>query len=841
MTNPFEKFDHFESRADWLGSTEVFTDLENGVKNKNNICLLGVQGSGKTSVLQCFFTAEYKKKMAQEHKIIICNADLSIQKDGDEICRYLADRIRSTAKRMLRHCQAEQELLEDLELEEADTPKALLQSIIELLGERRYLVVLVMDGFENFTSSTTVTMDHHEVLRSLIEANKLRCIVATDHDLSQDSLPASVKGSYLIQKFNLDISVGSLNEEEAKVYISRRQAEAPVQISDKMIDVLVKLSGGIPLLLEHAANCAYEHISANDGKVDGKELTAAIYERAKPFMHSWSKVLTQDQVAALKLLAQDSSNNEFKTHDFMQTPYEKAVKALVKRGLVIAPDEEYSLCVRANSLLYQRFCKENLMEEAAKQNQLAPTGLESILQQVEGKIEIKIDKMYAPGSVDSSKSYSGNATDQSKSISVENLQLNSGLSVRDVLQILGGEDLPMLEQGDSRVFFAQQLAAQMRKNIPDGSEPLLERGDYSEAEYEQRYDEAFDQISQKVVQDVEVDEENDVVVTPGQLQTLETRFSEARARCRTEMTDEFLEKQSDRCQFYMKLSVIVEDALDLPGIQLDDYSPHLVLYGKALEQSLRDNLYELFHNEEELSVHDTYAHEAIPDSEENFANKTAKDSRIGNYCFLIDDKKDYLADLCFQNGIQTERQPANRGAWERWWEQLRRDVNRARAKRNLADHADPEESPDRASLETMCRLLIGTPAKPGIMLRSAVGKALYEKLFPDGVPQAEGSANPASSQQPEAPSIPFAVKQALEGNECSMICDQIKTNGGMKGRVCQGGYLVNISPKQVQKYRDETDQADTDFVGKKFTVKIIERKTQEGKEFFSAQIVGEED
>lgn len=814
MRNPFVSYSPLESQNNWIGDTNPFIMLSHNMRMRNNVCILGVQGTGKTSLLQCFFNIEYIRRMAQDEKTIICSVDLSLQQSGSDVCQYLADRIKSTARLLLIGSPYYQMFIDALKAEDATTPQALLQNIIGILNLLGYHVVLIMDRFERFTSSTTITMGHHETLRSLIEANMLRCIVATNYDLSKDSLAPGVKGSYLMQKFTNHICLKGMPQDVAVQYIQNQQLDSKIQLPNELIAKLTEISGGIPLLLEYAAESAYDNLSKNEGKINGRELTAEIYEKSRPVLRSWCDSLTAAQIRVLKTLTNESSNNMISLFDFtgFDDDIKKAVAALRWRGLLIAPDVEYNFEVRANSLLLQRFCKEELKEPEsqlivpqAKDMRTPPLPMPDFSSIPSSGATVNI---HVHGDV-----YQGNA------LKVENIQINQGLSTSDLLKLLCESDSASLGAlPDSRGTFAAQLSSQLRKFIPNRQTPFLLPDQSSPPHvYVQDYDEEFNKLSQKMVCDIEVDEEENLVVTPAELQTLETRFAEARTRCRSSLSDELLASQSERCQFYIKLSVVVEDALELPGIQMDDYSPQLVLYGKALEQSLRDNFYELFHKEPKLSIYSTYTQLEDQSSPDVFANKLVNQTLIGNYIFLMSAKRSYLANLCHCNAIQTPNQPTDNNSWITWWRNLEDDIFEARRIRNMADHADAVLSPRKENLELMCDLLFGTSTSTGLLSRSLVGKSLLQQIFP--------------------PAISFDVAQNFVGKECHMICRTVKRNGGLNGVTCEGGYPVNISPKRVLAYRNANMYENFDFAEKELVVSIIECKTQDNRDFFAAELV----
>ncbi len=199
--NPFASRWPLESRQDWAGCDRAFEQLQEYISQRVNVCVLGPQGSGKSSLLNCFFSFPVRRRMAAEQHILVCRADLSPTADGEEMCQYLYDQLVYGVRRLLAGSSLQTELLAELEIIQSHAALTRLQQTIEMLHDYGYFILLVMDNFETFTSSPTITMNHHEVFRSLIEGGRLQCVVATDYDLSRDSLPADVRGSYFLQKF----------------------------------------------------------------------------------------------------------------------------------------------------------------------------------------------------------------------------------------------------------------------------------------------------------------------------------------------------------------------------------------------------------------------------------------------------------------------------------------------------------------------------------------------------------------------------------------------------------------------------------------------------------------
>lgn len=818
-----------EHREDWFGSQRYFQTLDDCVEQRVNAVILGPQGSGKTSLLRTMFSRDYCERLARERKLLVCEANLADRQDGEAICHYLAGQIAEKANRYLQESERTNVLFRELRgVNDEPGQQRLSRLITQLYREYGYFVVLFMDHFERFTTSPRVTMEHHEVLRSLIENDMLRCIVATNYDLSQDSLQPNMPGSYLLQKFTKPILLAPLSEEDSAALLQRHQEQADWKMPEKLMEVLYSLSGGIPWVLEAAAEQVYDNRENNGGGLDIPKAKEAIYKACLPIFKSWCKYLTSFQARTLRMLAERvTESGQYAVRDFTmeQSDLLNAAVSLKSRGLLrqteymtksgrMRPGPDHEL--RFNCLLFQRFCQEGLADQVVQENPFEKIRLEAARREQQEK-EIAWHEARMRQLEEEEKQAQIKRAQQAQTRNtyvhidhVDNMQVVQGITPGQLLELLG-------TAGESKQGLAERLSHVLRQGLSIPALPELPQG-VGEAALAQQLDELWDQAGRRVIQDVRVDEEQDLIdVTPAALQNLDIRFRDARDRCRTELTDAILEEQSERCQFYLKLSVVVEDALKFPGVQMEDYSPQLVFYGKALEQALRDNLYELFHWDQELSIYNPMTRVDAPNSGEVFRNKPVGKTYVGNYEYLIAGKKERLEGLCQTYPVHTVGMvPPD--SWADWWGQLQHDIGRARVIRNLMGHAG-EQSPTQEKLDQMCGLLMGSPAAPGILERMTVGKQLTLMLVPREIPQQ-------------------AVEQ-LVGTVCDMECTARKNNGGLRGITCEGGYTVNISPRMVQKYRVDTDAQGDALVGKIFSVRLLEYKVQDQREFFSGALVAE--
>lgn len=460
--------------------------------------------------------------------------------------------------------------------------------------------------------------------------------------------------------------------------------------------------------------------------------------------------------------------------------------------------------MRFNSLLFQHYCKEMKMMEAAKRNPLRRT------EEKKSQEKQTVINTYNYGTI-----YENGAANNSQSVNVQTMQIVQGITPKEFLQMLSDSGSPE-EMG---MLISDRLQKHIQEKFDRRAiQTAIEQPYMDIATHDDLIDQAFVRAGQQLFQDVQIDEYDDITdVTAAELQTLESRFAVAREKIHQDLTDEMLEWQSERCQFYLKMAVVVEEVLTLPGIDFGDYSAQLILYGKVVEQALRDNLFTLFHGEAELSTYSLGGKNKNPVARDNFGHMNVARTFIGSFAHLIEDKSDYLADLCANVSFDQYKGeiPSD---WAAWWRTLAADIHYAREIRNLAGHAG-SESPEREKMEEMYGLLVGSTGASGILERILTGKDLSFRYF--------------------VPAITRAEADRMKGQIYEMYCTKQKSNGGVRGKLKGTGYEVNISPRKVNRYQANASATYSTMENHIFMVKIMELKHESGKDYFVAEIESE--
>lgn len=688
----------------FIGRETIREDLIENLPTLANTVVMGVEGVGKSTLFESVFTPEYCAQMARDEHILINRLVYPTSlENGGAVFEFFFDAAKNAAE-WLKDC-GEEALYEDIldkvkaSRETNGRAESTLQDICKHIKKKGYNVVLVIDQFELLTSSGKVSQDQFGVLRSVLAQQTLYFIVATDYDFDKDCLPENTIGSVLAQLF-ADAEMNQLflkgfNEEECGEFL--RNISGRDDFTENELHRLFILTGGIPPVLFRAAYYAWEQKNAG-ANINWQGVKEALLENQKSRMDGWLKILTPQEAALLCELANQADAPRSISNGLRDGIPSK----LLKRGLIVALGNN---CYGFNSALLQAYCTQHSPEPHRPES--LHSGMPTPATPPTSTPAPPQINIYGPV-------VAGDALFQT------NNQVLAP-SVSEILRMLASDT-------------SQSLADQLAKCSLRVSELLPADLSLPEAVREQRYDEAFSEAACNILPDLEVDEDQNLInVPPTEQETLDDRFRQAQANARRNLPDALLDQLSPRCKFYLKLAVVVEDALSPLGAGImSDYSPYLLFYGKALEQALRDNLFPLFHEEEELSSYDTYADPPCKNENSNncFRRKSAKKCMIGNFEYLIRYQAGYLGELCDQQGIEAlDGTLLSREEWIAWWNDLHNQVDSARKIRNLADHSS-DRDPGVGKLDDMCEALLGTEERPGILARLKVGNDLYLKLFP---------------------------------------------------------------------------------------------------------------
>lgn len=357
--NPFRKSPtplKPQDASRWVCVKSIWDNLNELVERNENTVILGVEGSGKTSLLNMFFSSEYCTAAVSRGKLVFF-ADPSNTTDGNDLCHHFIMQLQRSVNKNLPETVS-RDFEQYLEKIKYESEKRQFTMACDYLYDKGFMLLMVMDRFEQFVSSKNITQDQHDMLRSLLDEDKMRCVVATDYDLEESSLPEDIVGSLYLQKFQQKITLTGFSLEEAQQFVARIiPADSAIQLSEKRIGNLYNLTGGIPLLFEQAACHMYELLERNASITNG-EFRAAVFEKAKHTIRHWFKFFTQAYIDVSIDAAKDI-NKPDALHTFRvrteDTQNYAAAARLRDRGLLLDNRKRSSDSYVFNSLLLQMY------------------------------------------------------------------------------------------------------------------------------------------------------------------------------------------------------------------------------------------------------------------------------------------------------------------------------------------------------------------------------------------------------------------------------------------------------------------------------------------------------
>lgn len=792
-------------RSLYVGRDRQFEDLYLKIRNGQNTVIMGPRGIGKTQFLNCAFNEEKRKELAKE-KIFVSRLYNGISDDADTFFHAVAGSLiddadifleldDENAQRTYKALHTKAQVLQDRK----ESGQGCLGSLCKFFMSKGYTAYVVIDSFEQFVNSRHIIKEHHDALRNFLANTTLRLVVATDFDFNKSTLPKDAAGSLLLQLFsNNEITLPGLSLNESNRFLGTFGIESDFDNEER--GLIYRLSGGIPYLLCKCAYYAYlqKSDSGVSGKINWKQVAVHLQDSDQELFETWARHLDEKEIALLKDRAKEG-----KLSSINKDEWDGAVDQLVKRGLLLdlsgsnVIEQRYMYPI--SSLLFMRYCGSPDIKLEAYREASAITSVPSINVHIDPGANLKI--------------VGAGGVDNSQTIVAQNAVISNGITLPELIHLIANPSQSSLPTGDFQQLLGTTLKDRFSNLLADSTFPV--QGAESDDEYELIRDKHFSAVSSKMLPDIQVNEDNEAVieVATEELLTIDQRFESVRHR-RPALTDDILMCQSERCQLYLKLSVIVEDALGVVGLFMEDYSPQLVLYGKALEQSLRDNLYLFFSTDPKISVYDTFKCCEDPTSRNVFKNLDRDMSFIGSYIYMLKAMLEHISNSCVDYGISIEGKTQGFYKWKYWWRELRNSIANVKIIRDKTDHSG-SSAPNKADLDDMCEELFGNSSNLGVLSRLTTGSALARHL----------NTNCDSK-----------TIQELENTECEVVITKIKQGNALDCSICDSQYTAKISKSAVNTYL-LTHDGITLSEGLRINAKLGLYELQDGNEFFHATLV----
>ena len=375
--NPFE-FNTMpvDSLSKLLNRDAEIEKLRDCVEKRKQTVILGPEGVGKSSLLNGVFDRDYRIQKAKEKTLISPVTEFPSDLKDEDIYNHFAEMIVNSV-RILSQCGLKGEMDEILRecreiRNEGNPAEGYFEKIVNLLYHTYgYRLVMVVDNLEKFTSSKEANMKHHEALNRILYC--VQYIVATNYDLTVDSIAPGACGSFWLMNFaGNEIRIGGWSKEQVQDFIYGKTKDSGISFSSSLINTIYEITGGIPTVLNIAANYAYDYITQNKTE-EGLKLISPLYEKeiVRTLFLRWCKMLQPMHITALKHLLQNAYDNELDQSKLRVLYLRGILNYMVKTdifGNKIVSDKEYEFCGE----LFAFFCQqEGNLELAASKNPLA--------------------------------------------------------------------------------------------------------------------------------------------------------------------------------------------------------------------------------------------------------------------------------------------------------------------------------------------------------------------------------------------------------------------------------------------------------------------------------------
>lgn len=368
MLNPYVGRNNPVNRKEYLcGRENEVHELQNAVLGNRHITLIGVEGVGKTSLLNCAFDFNFRRFALKEHGVFITDRfSFPVGMTGERFFAYLLDEIRSSLDIVESEEQASL-IRQKMEKEKSNGENGGLDSVVRWFEQSYgWRVVLVFDSFERFTSSTDITVKHHDALLKLVDEWNFRFCVATNTDLERSSLPRGSTGSILLQRLaGSGYPVKGLGRSTPEWFTIYGEKDTRL-LSER----LYPLTGGNPALLSLAAAQMWEMVQVQEKTVDKwinedwEMLSEKIYQQTvvQSLFKHWCERLTSAHIDAMNYLI---DHNDIKDSTDTSGGGEDPYSLLEQRGLLT---RGHGGKFPFSSSLFRKYVKDGKAAKAAQES-----------------------------------------------------------------------------------------------------------------------------------------------------------------------------------------------------------------------------------------------------------------------------------------------------------------------------------------------------------------------------------------------------------------------------------------------------------------------------------------
>lgn len=686
----------------------------------------GPKGTGKTTLVEHFFTRECRRTLAEEKHSLVelcCFTGSQLRSDADVFLTLIEAVTASLGN--LNRASDDYILLKDAfdtirsQPEFADAAKddrqgrLLLEALTQCLQENGYCISLVIDDFQQLTCSENCARDTFSSMANLAQKNLISYIVITDAPIqigSNNYVMSSFEriffDPFLLSGVTNKNAVAALRQAIRDALADWQEGEEdPILFSDEELDGLWLLTAGIPGLLQGSLKALYEYRETDRSPLTPRGLEQIALSGCRSLMQQWTKHLDASYWDTFRAVLDGLDNNAITR----RLPKSSDRRGELRVGGLIQPDGSRW---KAVCPLFDDFLREEL-----DRPHNAADDLERCIRQAArgGQENLTIHLQV--------QNVSGDVISQGGTKYEQALHVHAGtVSAEDFLTRLGLFGGGLLSDGsrEQKLEHYQQLVGEVHRGA--GRTIVVDENAPEDPQRDHELDLLVQETEHRILPDID----SQSLENP-RLSSLDQRFYRLRSQhnLEQELNDTLLDTLSPKCRFYVKASLLVEDHMDEIMPLLNDYSTQLVMYGKCLEQTLRDCMYPLLSGHPAFCDYNTYARRDTPGDNRTFGGMHDETKALlGSFYHVMKRRSVQFIDLCTRYNITMPGivdRPMDRNAWENWWKRFTRELSKAKDLRNRV-HAGGEP-PCGNDLD---QLRMHTFGMRGVLRMSQIGRALCD-------------------------------------------------------------------------------------------------------------------
>ena len=704
----------------------------------------GPMGLGKDTLIRYYFSKERCRALAAEKKNLIqpCHFASSQLKRDVDVFLTLIEAVNGSLENLDRESEDYRRLKEDFariqqKEDYADVRndervgRLLLEALTQRLQESDYCVTLILYDFQQLTCSEACAVDTFGAMANLVQKELISYIVIADYSIRVGSENYALSAFERILPDPLILSGVTGKKAVAALQTAIRETladweedeEEPITFTDDELAGLWTLTAGIPGLIQGGLKALYRcRQEDRTAALTWEDFQRVVLSGCRDLMRQWTKHLDQSYWDTLGAIldngADDALTNALPADGDRRS--ELRVSGLIARN---ESTQTWSVICP----LFELYLRQELGRPRRQEDDL--DGYMKLMKKYGGDgLTLHLEVHQAGEQLINQVSgdyLAGGATKHE-----QNLQVNAGLiSAEEFLDRLGigslfggsTSALPPMSQ-EEKLDTYRQISDRLHESAE--SVLAIETGPGDEQEKDHKLDLLIAQTGNEILPDVDPE-----TLEEGRLTNMDQRFAAIRARMglEAELSDEMMRSLSPLCRFYVEAALVVEDHMESIMFMLKDYSTHLVMYGKCLEQSLRDGLFPVLRTHADFRDYNTYVHRNTPGDTRTFgAMQSETSAMLGSFYYILNERKNQFGALCAQCGVTVPGvvdQPMETENWVQWWRSFAQKVRKAKDIRNRV-HAGGR-SPSKEDLDELRRATFGME---GVLHLSQVGRTLYERV-----------------------------------------------------------------------------------------------------------------